>query len=424
MNRASLVAPRGAVPTLAVAVVRSAHAAALAQARLAGAAAEVRAAGFATDAVGAVRASQAVRAVEESVAVAVRELLTLGRLLGLAQETLDSVEAGVAADCRGWFTLPDPSPADLLHPLVTGGDAILTLGARAFVDALPRDSWLLVDALGHLVPEGPGDATAVPDALPGGDTAPTTLDGWLSRVDAVSNTPGRLAITAVGGGAWVVQLPGIHTLLPSADPQDLPGALAGLGTGHSAYAGAVVVALQRAGVPPGARLLLVGHSQGGIVATGLAADPQVTARWQVTHVVTAGSPISRAPVRAGTALLEIDNRDDLVTALDTSDGTDGGGRTVLSFRREHGDIGRDHGLAETYVPFVAGPAFTGDPRARAFVTGARDYLRGGPARTQVFALRDRPAPAMRAPGPPLPGAAPAIPAPRRDTQALGSPVAG
>lgn len=153
------------------------------------------------------------------------------------------------------------------------------------------------------------------------------------------------------------------------------------------------------------------------MATGLAADPAVRARWQVTHVVTAGSPVSTARVPRGTQLLEVDNDDDLVTALDGRAGRDGAGRTVLRFRHEHGDLGRDHGLAATYVPFLASPAAAADPRARAFADSAHDYLRGGPSRTQVFDLRDRPT-VPRAPGPPLPGVllgpggGPALPRPR------------
>lgn len=403
----ALVAPAGAVPALQVVVVQAAGALARALGQLVGASSAVREAGFGTDPTAAAQAAQAVRTVEEALSAALRELLTLGRLLGAAQASLDAVEAElVRALLRPGHDL---GLGRVARGLLTAADAVVTLGAQAAVASAPACTHVLVDGAAALVPEGPGDATPLPDQLPGGDRGQPDVAGWLRQVDALGATPGRIAVTDTGDGAWVVQLPGIHSLLPAADPQDLPGALAGLGTGDSAYAGAVVVALTKAGVPPGARVLLVGHSQGGLVATGLSADPAVAARWRITHVVTAGSPVSRSAIGRGTQLLDVVNRRDLVTALDSVPSADAPGRTSLVFSREHLDIGRNHGLRTTYLPFLAGPA-AADPRAQAFSRSAAAFLRGGPARTQVFAVHDRPPSPPRAPGPPLPQARASEPA--------------
>ena len=45
-------------------------------------------------------------------------------------------------------------------------------------------------------------------------------------------------------------------------------------------------------------VVLVGHSQGGILAAALASDAGFTARHRVTHVVTSGSPVGLFPVPA------------------------------------------------------------------------------------------------------------------------------
>jgi hypothetical protein len=247
-------------------------------------------------------------------------------------------------------------------------------------------------------PEGPGWA-APAGALPGGDLAAGSVAGWLARVAAVPD--GCLAVARLGtsaGPAYAVLLPGIHSLLDTRDPLDLYGAVLGLFGHTSAYSRAVQQALSQAGVPRGARLLLVGHSQGGIAAMDLAGDPRFNGgRYRVTHVLAAGSPISAlhpAP-RSGTRVLELDNDADLVPQLDLRDsrlgpGGNGDDRDVVVFRRDHGTVGGNHGLLSAYAPFAGSPAFLDDPRTRAWLAGASDYLQPGPAATQVFTLRDRP----------------------------------
>src|SRR5690606_16153340 len=65
-------------------------------------------------------------------------------------------------------------------------------------------------------------------------------------------------------------------------------------------------------VPPGARVLLVGHSQGGIVAAHLAADPSFASAsgapgtYEVTHVLSMGSPVQTVlPALATTQVVSV-----------------------------------------------------------------------------------------------------------------------
>ena len=59
----------------------------------------------------------------------------------------------------------------------------------------------------------------------------------------------------------------------AADPQDLPGAAAAMVAGATAYTRCVAEALDAAGVARGSEVVLVGHSEGGLVAMDLAGDP-------------------------------------------------------------------------------------------------------------------------------------------------------
>lgn len=63
-------------------------------------------------------------------------------------------------------------------------------------------------------------------------------------------------------------------------------------------------------------ILLTGHSQGGIIAANIAADPAFTARYQVDGVVSAGSPINTIPINPDVPALNFHHTTDVVPKLD------------------------------------------------------------------------------------------------------------
>ncbi|UEJ82520.1 hypothetical protein Bra3105_17085 [Brachybacterium halotolerans subsp. kimchii] len=89
-------------------------------------------------------------------------------------------------------------------------------------------------------------------------------------------------------------------------------------------ADAVRAAMAAYGVPKGADVTMVGHSQGGIAASNLAADPHFNGGdgYHVSTVVTAGSPVENAQVPRGTQTINFDHQgsygvgDDPVPNLD------------------------------------------------------------------------------------------------------------
>jgi pimeloyl-ACP methyl ester carboxylesterase len=80
----------------------------------------------------------------------------------------------------------------------------------------------------------------------------------------------------------------------------------------------VVQAMRALGVRKGEPVLLVGHSQGGLIAAALAADPAVRREFTVSHVLTSGAPVASIPVPAEVQVLSIEHSDDLVPRLDGS----------------------------------------------------------------------------------------------------------
>lgn len=87
-------------------------------------------------------------------------------------------------------------------------------------------------------------------------------------------------------------------------------ALRPLGADAGATERAVREAMIEAGVRPTDPILPVGYSGGGIVAAGLAADPDLNA----VGAVNLGGPVASSPTREGVALLSFEHDEDLVPA--------------------------------------------------------------------------------------------------------------
>jgi len=199
-------------------------------------------------------------------------------------------------------------------------------GVRSGADLLGRVGWLSEDrAVPVVSPVAPTLVIdrdhgfgGVADLLAAGEG----LDGGRVRVVEVARGD--------GGSAWVVVVPGTQAWSPTAaaNPFDLTTDVRAVTGGATVAAAGVVAALDTARTAPGARstpadpVLLVGHSQGGILAAALASDPTFTRRHHVTHVVTTGSPIGLFPVPEATRVLSVERDDDPVPRLDLSPNPD------------------------------------------------------------------------------------------------------
>lgn len=108
-------------------------------------------------------------------------------------------------------------------------------------------------------------------------------------------------------------------------------------------------ALRRAGAQDtGVPVMLVGHSQGGIVAAQATGD-LVASGYNVTHVLTAGSPVGRIDVPDDVQVLSLENRNDIVPRLDASDNPDSSNRTTVQFDNQRNTVGGNHKIEENYA---------------------------------------------------------------------------
>ena len=203
------------------------------------------------------------------------------------------------------------------------------------------------EAAAH-IPSGTLDARTraalgeMPDAAPD-----THYEGVTTSADAIEHITqmhggdadnGEIAIeehVTVGEDgtttrSWTVDIRGTQSFaIGQSGPQDMTTNLQGVAAMASDQLDAVMEAMEAAGISPEEAVEFAGHSQGGIMAAQLAADPAVRARYNVVSVVTAGSPTATvAP--SDVPVLSYENSGDIVPGLDGS-ATRGDNVTTVRF---------------------------------------------------------------------------------------------
>ncbi|MCQ9163803.1 hypothetical protein [Arthrobacter sp. STN4] len=211
-------------------------------------------------------------------------------------------------------------------------------GVRRFFD------WSGLAKPGHLelrqVPAGewhaapgegqPGRAAPDPFEPVRVDVGPGAAGLLAGSQDAYGYPPGSVVVDRLdrpdGTRAWIVHLPGTEdwSTVDSANPMDLEGDLEGLTAAQQEHfkQQEVVVqemmrqALAAAGARATEDVMITGHSGGGIHAAAAAANPQFLADFNVKMIIIAGAPARNLPVAPGVKVLDFQNEDDIVTALD------------------------------------------------------------------------------------------------------------
>ncbi len=116
-----------------------------------------------------------------------------------------------------------------------------------------------------------------------------------------------------GAGAWVVYIGGTAEWSPAAteEPWDLTSNVVAVAEQGAGSYRAVVAAMREAGVQPVDPVLQVGHSQGGLLASQVAASGE----FNTVLVATFGAPNGQVAVPGGVSVVATEHLDDLVPAL-------------------------------------------------------------------------------------------------------------
>ncbi len=173
----------------------------------------------------------------------------------------------------------------------------------------------------------------------------------------------------------------------------------------TAYADAIQQAMQAAGVGPDDPVMLVGHSQGGMQAAALAGDPDFD--YNVTNVVTAGSPVATSGVPDDVTVLSLENTGDLVPLLDGEQNPDSAHHTTVQADVHSGSFGaadgQNHSLS-TYGLIADAADASGDPSVAAVLETmhANGFLAGdgGPVDSTTYSYQTQQGEQVRPPGAP------------------------
>lgn len=165
-----------------------------------------------------------------------------------------------------------------------------------------------------------------------------------------------------GRRSWTVLLPSTQAMLPGGtNPVDNLTNLETYGGLVSDVEIGAARAMELAGIAPGEEVAVVGFSQGGLVGMRLAADPLVRARYRISTVVTAGSPVAHLPTPAGTEVLHLEHLEDPIIGLDGTSNPAEPARTTVSRSLATGTPGElDFRISPAQSHSVAGYARTAE----------------------------------------------------------------
>ncbi len=210
--------------------------------------------------------------------------------------------------------------------------------------------------------------------------------------------PGSVAVQQLvhedGSRSWVIAVPGTQEVVPGrSNPTDMRTNLRLVAGQPDDMSRVVEQAMRAAGIRPDEPVLVVGHSQGGLVAARVVADPAIQSHYDVAAVLTAGSPIGGIDLPDGVQVMSLEHSQDAVPALDGRPNPDTPFRTTVERDLSRSADPRDRAAASpfgahplsVYERTARGLEGSDDPSVQGF-TAALDRVLAGAvsARTTIF----------------------------------------
>ncbi|HEY7046367.1 MAG TPA: hypothetical protein VH373_04050 [Jatrophihabitantaceae bacterium] len=274
----------------------------------------------------------------------------------------------------------DPELADLGVDLISAGSVAggTWLLQQAFADGSPRLADLGSDSIADVA----GPPRNLRDLMAG---LAHRDEGQAGEIDV------RLLECPDGRRRAIVDVPGTKDWSIAAhngNVTSLATNLRAIDGEPTSYERGIVQALHRARVRADDDVLLVGHSEGGLVAVDAARHLAAGGEFRVSHVVVAGAPVGLLAGRipAGVDVLALENECDVVPHLDGAVNPDRVNVTTVTTRRDHGDVGANHDLDASYVPGAADVDASNDPSVRAYLAGLSGFLSAERVQTRTFVI--------------------------------------
>lgn len=304
----------------------------------------------------------------------------------LAPEQADELKAWLGAE---GMDLLEEHP-EVVELLVNGGGGLLDgLGANPLsaplLDVLGLDGFhpttgaaaddlgdlLFGDYHGELNPDYDGPQF---DLHPPHDTQDLMHD--LATVN--DGQDGVITVQKIAGAdgtvRWIVDLPGTDRFMDEHTIRNMGSNMNLIAGDDTAYGEAIRTAMEQAGVRPGDPVMLVGHSQGGMQAAALAADPDFP--YHVTNVVTAGSPIATSGIPDHVHVLSLENSADVVPHTDGEANPATADHVTVTANSPHGSVTANHDLG-VYEGIAEAVDHSSDPSVQAALGSMDGFFDGG-----------------------------------------------
>lgn len=206
---------------------------------------------------------------------------------------------------------------------------------------------------------------------------PQSTEELISRIPRSGENGAQIRIERYGleHPVYYVYLGGTMDagLSATGEPWDMTSNVEAMAARDAGSQRAAIEAMRQAGIEADDQVILVGHSQGGLVAARIAQSQQ----FRVTELVTVGAPIHKVDVPASTRVLAIEHREDVIPML-SGIAAAGTLATTLTVRRSvagiagaPGDPLHAHNLSR-YVETAREVDHTSDPRLRQAVSNATE----------------------------------------------------
>lgn len=327
------------------------------------------------------------RAADALEALATRVLRAASGYHGTDHELARSIVGGVLHLASALGRLP-------LDPGGALDEAVAALPGLA--DGLAVQVAPLERAYAYLVTDGrPVLHDEGPDTRPAATAPPRTMadlvDGLSLRNAGRAGEIGVSFLTAADGRRRVVvDVPGTKSWnpLPNGDITSVGTDIRALAGRSTSYERGVLDAMRAAGVRPDEEVLLVGHSEGGLVAVGVAGSAVRSGRFRVSHVITAGSPVGRVARRLppGVRLLALENTADVVPHADGAANPDRRNTTTVQGEIQRGSPGANHDLTESYRPLAVAADLDRTPALGAFRSSVAPFLSASAMTTHAYRI--------------------------------------
>ena len=292
------------------------------------------------------------------------------------------VESYLVAHGKNPFPLTAAQGASLI--------AVLYPDGKPHVDSLGVDN-----GMRHEPPRGLGDLMdnlryrgSVPDGGhdPVQPDRPGQIDVMVIEKRMPDGTIQKSYVVDIPGTRNFMDLPGQQ----NPDLNDMATNIRALGGDTTSYELGIKQALAQAGASRDAPVMLVGHSQGGIVAMRAAHNFVSSGDYNVTNVVTAGAPVADISVPSNVQVLSIQNSHDIVPHLTPHNNPDQPNWTTVTVDQQNGGVLQNHSVRDVYQPAAQRLDAGSDPSVAAFKQSAAPFFDGDQGTTYAFQVSRQP----------------------------------